>query len=111
MATIHVDPMVATLGAGAEQRLAELHPSLRGELEAMWADGSAERLGVGGPGELYRIALDDGDHVVLWQDDATFLLARIEPAVAGVLRVSPDDGLIREYPDLRTALADPEPID
>jgi uncharacterized protein (DUF2267 family) len=109
--TIHADPMVPTPGAADEQRLGELDPALLAELQAMWADGSAERLGVGGPSELYRIGLDDGEHIVLWQDDATFLVARIEPAVAGVLRVSPDDGLIREYPDLRTALADPEPID
>jgi hypothetical protein len=109
--TIHADPMVPTLGATAEQLPGELDPALLAELQAMWADGTAERLGVGGPSELYRIGLDDGEHVVLWQDDATFLVARIEPAVGGVLRVSPDDGLIRAYPGLRAALADPEPID
>jgi hypothetical protein len=109
--TIHANPMVVALGTAAEHRLAELDPALLAELESMWADGSAERLGVAGPSELYRIELEDGEHIVLWQDDATLLVARIEPAVAGVLRVSPDDGLLREYPDLRTALADPQPID
>jgi hypothetical protein len=106
--TMHADPMVEAEGDEVERRLAELDPALRVELEGMWADGSAARLGVGAPAELYRISLDDGDHLVMWQDDATFLVAGIDPPAPGVARVSPDEGLIREYPDLRSALLDSE---
>jgi len=105
--TIHADPMIPTDG-GIEARLAELDPGLRAELESMWADGSAADSGVARTSEIYRIGLADGDRMVLWQDDATFLVALIEPARPGVLRVSPDDGVLAEYPDLRTALTDGE---
>jgi hypothetical protein len=104
---IHVDPMIAREDAGIEDRLADLDPVTRAELESMWADGSAEAAGLGARGGVFRIGLDDGDFLLLGQlADTTFVVAPIDPARPGIRRYSADGDLEGEYPDLRTALAD-----
>ena len=105
--TVHVDPMVEREDPGIEQRLAELDASIRAELEAMWADGTADAAGLAGRDEVFRIGLEDGDHIVLAQfDDTTYLVAPIDPSGKGVRRYLPDGDLEGTYPDIRSALDD-----
>lgn len=105
--TIHADPMLTTPDAGIEDRLGAMDVRLRAELESMWADGSADGYGLASPAETYRIQLDDGDHIVLAQlDDTSYLVAPIDPPRPAVRRFWPDGELMREYPDLRSAVDD-----
>jgi hypothetical protein len=105
--TIHADPMLPTADDGIEECLGAMDVRLRAELASMWADGSAARFGLASKAETYRIQLDDGDHVVLAQlDDTSYLVAPIDPPRPRVRRFWPDGDLVREYPDLRSAVDD-----
>ena len=105
--TVHADPMVEREDAGIEERLADLDPATRSELEAMWADGTAEAAGLARREEVFRIGLEDGDHLVIAQfEDTTYLVAPIDPPGTGVRRYSPDGDLEGTYPDVRSAIAD-----
>jgi hypothetical protein len=105
-ATVHVDPMIPAVDLGIEQRLEGLDAAVRAELDAMWADGSADRLGLSSPSEIYRAQREDGEYLLLAQlDDTTFLVAPIDPPGPGVKRFEPDGELLGEYHDVRSALS------
>jgi hypothetical protein len=105
-ATVHLDPMIRTVEVGIEQRLEGLDSAIRAELDAMWADGSADRLGLSSPSEIFRVQLEDGKYLLLAQlDDTSFLVAPIDPLRPGVKRFEPDGELLGEYQDVRSALS------
>jgi len=104
---VSADLMIDVTDGGVDQLIGEMDPATRTDLEGMWADGSADRLGLASRGEVYRIQLVDGDHAVLTQlDDTSFLVAPIDPLGLGVKRFWPDGDVMREYPDIRSALHD-----
>ena len=105
--TILADPMLPDAGDPAEARLADLDPDLRAELETLWASGSADALAVLGRNELYTVNLPDAECLMLGQlDDATVLVAAIDPRRPGVRRYEPDGEVIGEYRTMADALAD-----
>jgi hypothetical protein len=106
-ATIHADPMGPAVDPGITHRLDDLDTALRAELESMWATKSADDVGLASPADTYRIHLSDGTFLVLAQlGDTSFLVAPIDPPRPGVRRYWPDGELSREYPDMRSAIAD-----
>ena len=104
--TIHVDPMLPDEGESVQVRLQRLDPALRSALEARWDAGSAEADGLLGPEEIYTIDLEDGTCLVLAQlEDATMLVATVDPPRSGVRRFDTDGDLVGEHPSLTEALA------
>lgn len=103
--TLHVDPMKPDDGSSVAERLRELAPDVRADLEAAWSErpdwsnALVERDGV------YGIDLDDGSYLVLAQlDDTTYVVAGVEPRRRKVRRFEPDGELVGEYATLKDAI-------
>lgn len=103
--TLHVDPMLADDGTALRQRLADLEPTLREELQRIWADRPSWAASVGAPEDLYTIDLEDGTFLVIAQlEDTTYVVAGVDPPRSGVHRYEAEGDLIGEYATVREAV-------
>jgi hypothetical protein len=103
--TLHVDPMLADDGTALRQRLADLEPTLREELQRIWADRPSWAASVGAPEDLYTIDLEDGTLLVIAQlEDTTYVVAGVDPPRPGVHRYEAEGDLIGEYATVREAV-------